>query len=365
MDFNFKERLRHPAARITLIAFGLLGFVVAIWRLPWWLDEGHLAAATPGSAAVVTGMRTAIVAVGAGIIASLGLYYTDRNLKHSREVLEHSQKSSTEQAELTRASLTATERAAQKQAELSAEQQVNDRYVKAIELLSSERPTSRLGGLYALERIMRDSSKDHDTVVKVLAAFVRQFAIKSDNSSETGSNFPNRPPADIQAAMTIIGHRPTREENFEIDLRHSYLRGCELASCNFAKADFSGANLSNSTLTGVDFSQTSFRDADLSDSIWDRVKMTHAYLSGALFREMSFYSPIDFSYAQAGYTDWSNSQFHNGVNFKQAYLHEATLVNCEGLSPLKILEAEDLEGATFSEPIISDPQVAVRTATGD
>ncbi|MET7816272.1 pentapeptide repeat-containing protein [Streptomyces sp. NPDC005395] len=362
MDLRLKERLRHPAARIALIGFGLLVFVFAIWQLPWWLDEKHLAAATPGSAAVVTGMRTALVAVGAGIIAALGLYYTDRNLKHSRAVLEHSQKSSTEQAELTRASLAVSERTAQKQAELSAEQQVNDRYVKAIELLSSERPTSRVGGLYALERIMHDSPKDHETVVKVLAAFVRQFAVKPD-SAENQASGPLRPPADIQAAMTIIGHRPERNEDFEIDLRHAYLRGCELTKCNFANADFSDANLQDTSLTEVDFSHAVFREADFSNSNWDRVKMTWAHLSGSRLHETRIYSRIDLSHAQAGYSDWSDCKFYEGVNFKQAYLYGATFLGCEGLSSAMVLTAEDLEGAEFSEPILSDPQVTARVAS--
>ncbi|MER6406043.1 pentapeptide repeat-containing protein [Streptomyces viridosporus] len=362
MDIRFKERLRHPAVRITLITLGLAVFVVAIWQLPWWLDEKHLAAATPGSAAVVTGMRTALVAVGAGIIAALGLYYTDRNLKHSRAVLEHTQASSTEQAELTRASLAVTERTAQKQAELSAEQQVNERYVKAIELLSSERITSRLGGLYALERIMRDSAKDHDTVVQVLAAFVRQFAVAPDSPTETKQR---RPPADIQAAMSILGHRPTRKENFDIDLRHAYLRGCELKDCNFASADFSGANLEDTHLTKVDLSQAIFQDAEFSDSYWDEVKLQWAYLSGARVRGTYAYSRINLSHAQAGHTDWSGSKFHEGVNFKEAYLYKARFLDCEGLSSAIALEAEDLEGATFSEPLASDPQVTARTASSD
>ncbi|MFI0873035.1 pentapeptide repeat-containing protein [Streptomyces parvus] len=365
MDIRLKERLRHPAARVTLIAVGLLAFVLAIWQLPWWLDGDHLAAATPGSAAVVTGMRTALVAVGAGIIASLGLYYTDRNLKHSREVLEHSQKSATEQAELTRASLTVTKQTAQKQADLSAEQQVNDRYVKAIELLSSTSPTSRLGGLYALERIMRDSSKDHDTVVQVLAAFVRQFAVRPEDPTGVALGRRGGIATEIQAAMTILGHRPQRQEKFEVDLRNSYLRGCELRNCNFANADLSGATLTDSTLTNVDFRDATCSDTDFSDSIWSNVKMTSTYLSRAKLRDISIYTEVDFSFAHASYTDWTESRFHEGAIFKQAYLREANLSNCEGLSPSMVLEAETLAGVELPDEISSDPRVQPRVAATD
>ncbi|MBB1245791.1 pentapeptide repeat-containing protein [Streptomyces durbertensis] len=340
-------------------------FVFAIWRLPWWLDESHLSEATPGSAAVVTGMRTALVAVGAGIIAALGLFYTDRNLKHSRAVLEHSQKTSIEQAELTRASLAVTERTAQKQADLTSEQQVNDRYVKAIELLSSERPTSRLGGLYALERIMKDSPKDHDTIVKVLAAFVRQFAVEPTDPPEPSGTGSRRPAADVQAALNIIGHRPTRNEDFEIDLRHSYLHGCELTNCNFAKVDFSGSTLDNSFLTAVDFSQANFFKASFFNSSWDRVNMRSTFLNDAHFRELFAYSRIDLSHAQAAFTDWSGSQFSMGLNLKDAYLREAVFSECSGLSPAMVMEAEDLKGASFSDSILSDQRLTERIAGND
>jgi hypothetical protein len=37
----------------------------------------------------------------------------------------------------------------------------------------SEALDVRIGGIYALERVARDSDKDHPTVIKVLTTFVR------------------------------------------------------------------------------------------------------------------------------------------------------------------------------------------------
>ncbi|MFE5210371.1 pentapeptide repeat-containing protein [Streptomyces sp. NPDC056600] len=350
---------------MALIVLGLVIFVVLLWQLPWWLDRNHLASATPGSAAVITGMRTALVAIAAGVVAGVGLYYTDRNLKHSRSVLEHTQKVSNEQAELTRASLSVSENTARQQAELTAEQQVNDRYVKAIDLLSSDRLTSRLGGLYALERIMRDSAKDHDTVVKVLSAFVREFAVEPDDPSENKIRGRYHPPADIQAALTIIGHRPRRKESFEIDFRHSYLRECELKDCDFTGADFSDANLEGTHLTNVNFSQATFRDAKFSNSNWDDVKLTHAYMSGASFRNLRVYSRLDLSYAQAAFTDWTGAVFDEGISLKQAYLHQAIFSECSGVSAQEAMKAEDITGATFPESISQNAAIVAAVSGGD
>lgn len=54
------------------------------------------------------------------------------------------------------------------------EGQITERFTKAIEHLgNTELLMVRLGGIYALERIARDSEKDHWPVMEVLTAYVR------------------------------------------------------------------------------------------------------------------------------------------------------------------------------------------------
>ena len=64
-------------------------------------------------------------------------------------------------------------RATQKQIEISEQGQLTERFGKAVEQLGSEKLELRLGRIYALERLARDSARDHPTVMQVLAAFVR------------------------------------------------------------------------------------------------------------------------------------------------------------------------------------------------
>ena len=59
---------------------------------------------------------------------------------------------------------------------LSREGQVTDRYTKAIEQLGSDKLDVRIGGIYALERVARDSARDHPTVMEVLTAFIREHS---------------------------------------------------------------------------------------------------------------------------------------------------------------------------------------------
>ena len=59
--------------------------------------------------------------------------------------------------------------------ELTERGHLTDRYAKAIEQLGNDNVDVRLGGIYSLEQIAADSSRDRDqaTVVEVLSAFVR------------------------------------------------------------------------------------------------------------------------------------------------------------------------------------------------
>jgi hypothetical protein len=64
----------------------------------------------------------------------------------------------------------------------------------------------RIGGIYALERIARDSAPDHPTVTEVLAAFVRDHSPEQwplPAVHEAGAKPPERTTRpDIQVVVT-------------------------------------------------------------------------------------------------------------------------------------------------------------------
>jgi hypothetical protein len=65
----------------------------------------------------------------------------------------------------------ATAKAALENAEAAQDKQITERFTKAIELISSKEVTTRIGGIYALERIANNSKDDHWTIMEVLTAF--------------------------------------------------------------------------------------------------------------------------------------------------------------------------------------------------
>jgi hypothetical protein len=89
---------------------------------------------------------------------------------------------------------------------LSEQGQVTDRYSTAIAQLASDKLEERIGGIYALERILADSERDHSTVVEVLAAFVREHAPQPELPARSRGNSA-RPAADGRR-RTARGHEP-------------------------------------------------------------------------------------------------------------------------------------------------------------
>ncbi|MEV1048730.1 pentapeptide repeat-containing protein [Streptomyces sp. NPDC049916] len=249
-------------ALLVLAALALLGiFVLLLWRGPWWFDGAHLRTKDlqPADGVVITGFRTVLVAVGVAVTAALGLVYTHRSHRTALDLLEHTRAKDREQADLVR------------------EGQLTDRYVDAIKLLSAsgdEGLTERLGGIYALERIMIDSAKDHPTVVQVLAAFVRQRAVP-----ERISEWSRPPKDDVQAALTALGRRPVRDEAQTVDLHRAGLPRCDLRMARLRDVDLSGADLRHADLTGADLRGARLSNADLTGALLHRADLRHASLS--------------------------------------------------------------------------------------
>jgi hypothetical protein len=292
-----RERRALTAALLVAVAV----FLWLLWQGPWVLDHAHLTKEmTPGVAAVVSGFRTAVLAIGAGLVAGAGLVFTHRTLEHTRA-------KDREQAELTRGTVELTSRTLEhtqsrdrEQAELMREGQVTDRFTRAIGQLASDGPVEQLGGVYALERIMRDSAKDHPTVVEVLAAFIRHHAPVQSKSDPVAS--PAEPaqrltePArrltePVQAALTVLGRRPQdRHEPFWVDLHRTDLRSADLQDAQLPgvqlwEANLAGANLFGATLTGANLFRTDLTGANLRQALLRRTMLDQAYLQETILRD--------------------------------------------------------------------------------
>lgn len=183
--------------------------------------------------------------------------------------------------------------AAERTVEIVQEEQITERFTRAIEQLGHEKREVRVGGIYALERIARDSERDHWTIMEVLTAYIRENAplpsrVGGPARSERGPNEagglpPDNSeeiPTDVQAILTVIGrrNRDTEQEGQTLDssrtnLRRARLGGAHLEWANFDEALLEGANLDKAHmedaslrgahLEGADFLGTHLRNANM------------------------------------------------------------------------------------------------------
>jgi hypothetical protein len=199
--------------------------------------------------------RGRLVAFGAGLFAAGALIYTARNFTLSRRTFE-----------------------------LTEQGQVTDRYTKAIEQLGSDKGLDvRIGGIYALERIARDSPRrDHPTIMEVLAAFIRDRSREQWPPAEPHAKPPEqttRP--DVQAAATVIGRRDTRYDTQAIDLHGANLPHADLTFADLISARLHGARLNNAHITGAHLNNAHLNDAHLNNAHLNDAGLVGAHLNGA------------------------------------------------------------------------------------
>jgi hypothetical protein len=235
---------------------------------------------------------------------------------------------------------------------LSERGQLTDRYVKAISLLASAKTTERIGGVYALEHLMIESERDHDTIVEVLTAFVRE---------QTASSAPNGLPgvehhheerrgwptidASVQASLTVLGRRPQRPERDDlVDLAEVELCGADLTNLNFSGASFWQAKLQRVRMLGTQLEHANLCGAELQDAGLTGANLQHAYLMRANLQKAVLME------AQLQNADFSDADLEG------AFLAEA---ECHGM----VIDRAKLHGTDFISYPIGEPAQPVRGLT--
>jgi hypothetical protein len=189
--------------------------------------------------------------------------------------------------------------------EVSREGQVTERFTRAIDQLGNKQLEIRLGGIYALERIARDSKKDHSPIMEILTAYVRQrvpWQPKDDplwQGDQSAVEMPSaknepalpKPATDIQAILTVLGRRirvsgQGEEQRFDLagtDLRGANLTGTRLEGANFMGAHLEQASLDSAYLHWAILAGTHLEGANLSSARLKGAVLVTAHLEGVSF----------------------------------------------------------------------------------
>lgn len=307
----------------------IVGVTVLVWLL-WWLPKRQVMAArerlTVTEAPLAENeFRKTLAQILGGLLILVGLSATYDQVQISRqELAENSERSlkqlelASAQVEIARQELAESSARSMRQLELADDQvqvakqelaensarslrqlelaeagQVTERFARAVEQVGSEQLSVRVGGIYSLERIARDSARDRAAVVRVLNNFLRENVYSAARTSQPpapehrfyqeGFRFPaSAQRSDVDAALQVLNYLVSHFDNPGLppvnlqllDLSYSealagaHLRGAELFGVQLCASDLrhvklDGANLRDGGLAGANLEGASLRGADL------------------------------------------------------------------------------------------------------
>ncbi|MFZ3493357.1 pentapeptide repeat-containing protein [Streptomyces sp. 5.8] len=176
---------------------------------------------------------------------------------------------------------------------LNSEGQVTERFSRAVDQLgNSDSPSVRVGGIFSLDRIARESSADRPAIVELLSSHVRSHVARGshteapDQSTDPGTpptGQPSRPPPDVAAALIVLG-RIGRYGKSEIA---PGIKASALDYADLRGAILPYANLRGGYLRGVDFGRADLHNAVLADADLQEAKLQRANLRGADLRRVN------------------------------------------------------------------------------
>ncbi len=296
---------------VSVVAAGLL--CVTIWRGPIWFDSALINAIKDPEkkAQAINSSRATILQMTLALGGLATIIFTARSYLLSRSG------------------------------------QVADRYAKAATLLASTNRAERIGAIHSLARLMRDSPRDHNAVVELLAGFVKDSRPRSSGDQsddidnefdinedyETGRDWQyERLPLDVQAALIALNKRPRRPEGPWVSLGNTDLRGARLMHGWIDNLHFEGSNLRGADFVGAKAEHLALHSCDLRGA-----NLSGAAISTAHMQES------DFRYAYIRSTDLRHVGLDDsdlrGAALRGSDLTGASMENC------------DLRGVDLSEVI--------------
>lgn len=293
---------------------------------------------------------------------------------------------------------------AQRQVDIAEQGHITDRLTTAVQGLGAEKTQKvlladgssrevtlpnlevRIGSIYALERIARDSPRDHINIMEILCAYIRHNAPivlgsgkQDDDSSREQRHY--KPRDDIQTIVEVLGRRTDQQRHIEseyisgsnhdaykLNLVSCDLRGVDLSKKNFVGAIFSGSDLSgafliNSNFNGARFAGCTLNLANLTHASFENgmlfkvvatgVKMSGCNLTNANMIK-SRISQADLSRSILQGAKLHDAEFTDvnlaGADASNASFKQSTLTNCD-MRAVKAIDA-NFHGAVLSAVIL-------------
>jgi hypothetical protein len=274
-------------------------------------------------------------------------------------------RTASEQAETARkqAQIAADRHAAQTNADL--QRRTTETFSKAISQLASDKLEERLGGIYTLENISKESADDYWTVMENLTAFVREHTRRTERhievcayllwekagrpdgcdkefweravAQETGGRqgVGSRVAADITAVLEVIKRRSADRRALEakderrLDLRGAILRDAMLHGAHLERANLNYAHLEDAILFqahlegawlwGAHLERANLAEAHLNNALLNQAHLERTILGGAHLKGAN----LDGAHLKRVYLDGVHLE---GTDLRTAYLDDVGLL---------------------------------------
>jgi uncharacterized protein YjbI with pentapeptide repeats len=191
--------------------------------------------------------------------------------------------------------------AAQRQASNVQEGSFNEQYIQSLSLLSSEKVSARIGGIYGLGAVAETSNRFRSQSLRVLTISLisrcSQLKITKHRSVRRELRI------EIQSILNTIG-RIKRDINlpeiydfsnldlsgfnFRGDFSNSIFKNTSLIKCSFNRVNLSHSRFEVANLANAKLSESTFKECKLHDSMFNGTEFTYTDFSNSIFSECIF-----------------------------------------------------------------------------
>ncbi|WP_158633098.1 pentapeptide repeat-containing protein [Amycolatopsis sp. WAC 01376] len=224
---------------------------------------------------------------------------------------------------------------------LAAARRITELYLKAAELLGSDKAPVRLSGLYALERLAQDNETQRQTIVNVLCAYLRMpYELTEPPPGHAGSERHEQYRALVQEREVRLTAQRLLGDHLQPDLGTAYwgpldldLVGAQLIDFNLNEANIGIAHFGHAIFTGpTTIADTTFTEIAMfnnvifNDLAWfDGTKFANlARFPNASFGGTAWFRNASFEHADFDNVSFNGSAWFNDCDFSSATFSQAT-----------------------------------------
>lgn len=223
----------------------------------------------------------------------------------------------------------------QKIISLARQSQIGFRFQKALDLLSSDKESQKLMGIYNIEKLGFDSERDKELLTELLIEFLNKFSGKDKDMliDVEDENFIKKIRVDNLYVYNLATVKSLSRLNKKYNL-----------SLNLSSSEFSGYDLN-----GIDLSQAILRSSNFIKTDLNSSNLKEADISRANLRYSDFFNS-NLENSNLSHSNLKNSNFV-GANLKGANLYNANIAGAN-------FEVANLESANLIEADLSDTNIS-------